>query len=90
MPKANAKQVRYHRWLIEENLCACGCGMQAAIVHHPLQEHPDQGTRRNHEYVVPMHWQCHDTLHRKAGSDQYAEAAAQYRQQGIDAGLLDA
>lgn len=78
----------YHTWLMQNYPCVCGCGRQATIVHHPLQEHPDQGTRRNHEYVVPMWWECHDYLHKRLGRDEYAEAAAKYRQAGIEAGLL--
>lgn len=86
MPKLTARERRYRLWLISECECVC-CEKPATVVHHPLQEHPEQGTRRNHEYVVPMHWTCHNAVHAK-GSDEYAEAAARYRQCGIDEGLL--
>jgi hypothetical protein len=85
--RAGTVHRRYHEWLMEQYPCVCGCGRQATHVHHPLDEHPEQGTRRNHEYVVPMWWECHDRLHRH-GSDEYANAAAGYRREGIDAGLL--
>jgi len=91
-PKYNAtptaREKAYHLWLMEEHPCVCGCGRPATIVHHPLQEHPEQGTRRNHEYVVPMWWECHDRLHKRDGSDEFAEDAAYYRQLGQEAGLL--
>lgn len=87
MPKLTAREKRYHLALIDDSICVCGCGRQATLVHHPLQEHPDQRTRRNHEYVVPMYWECHDRLHRH-GSDQYADAAAEYRAKALESGML--
>jgi hypothetical protein len=87
MAKLKAHERRYHEWLIENEPCVCGCWRRSTVVHHPLQEHPDQGTRRNHEYVVPMHWECHNAVHAR-GSDEYAEAAAHYRQEAIDRGML--
>jgi hypothetical protein len=77
----------YHLWLMERK-CVCGCGRQSTIVHHPLQRHPAQRWRRDHEYVVPMWWECHDRLHKRDGSDEYADEAARYRQLGREAGLL--
>jgi hypothetical protein len=67
--------------------CACGCGRNSTIVHHPLEEHPEQGTRRNHEYAVPMWWECHNATHTH-GSDEFANAAAEYRAAGIEAGMI--
>jgi len=87
MPKLTARMRAYHIALIADSLCVCGCGRQATLVHHPLQEHPDQGTRRNHEYVVAMHWTCHNAVHAH-GSDQYAEAAADHRARAISEGKL--
>ena len=87
MPKLTAKERRYHIWLMENEPCVCGCGRESTIVHHPLQEHPEQGTRRNHSYVVPMFWECHNAVHAH-GRDEYAEDAVRYRQRGIEAGLL--
>lgn len=86
--KPTMRHRHYHTWLMQNYPCVCGCGRQATIVHHPLQEHPEQGTRRNHEYVVPMWWECHDRLHKRDGRDEYAQAAADYRRAGIKAGKL--
>lgn len=86
--KPTPREKAYHIWLIAEELCACGCGRQATLVHHPLQEHPEQGTRRNHEYVVPMHWTCHDRVHKHDGKDEFAEQAAEYRRRGYEEGKL--
>jgi len=86
--KPTARHRHYHEWLMQNYPCACGCGRQSTVVHHPLQEHPEQGTRRNHEYVVPMWWECHDRLHKRDGRDEYAQAAAEYRRAGIEAGEL--
>lgn len=87
MSKLTRREKIYHLELIYANACVCGCGRQATLVHHPLQEHTDQRTRRNHEYVVPMYWECHDKVHRH-GSDEYAEDAARYRAEALESGML--
>ena len=86
--KPTEREKRFHLWLIDTYPCACGCGQQATLVHHPLQEHPEQRTRRNHEFVVPMHWTCHDKLHKRDGADQFAEKAWQFRALGYEEGVL--
>jgi hypothetical protein len=88
-PITTAREKAFHLWLMDTFPCVCGCGKRSTVVHHPLQRHHNQRWRRDHEFVVPMDGYCHMDLHQKNGSDKYAEAAAQYRQQGIDAGLLD-
>lgn len=91
-PKYNAtptaREKAYHIWLMEHCNCACGCGQAATIVHHPLQEHPKQRWRRDHEYVVPMNAQCHFDLHQKCGRDEYAHKAACLREKAIKRGVL--
>jgi hypothetical protein len=82
-----AKERAYHLWLMDTFDCACGCGMRAFVVHHPLERHPAQRWRRDHEYVVPMFWECHNRTHAK-GSDTFAGDAWAYRAKGIDAGYL--
>lgn len=84
----NAREKAYHIWLMETYPCVCGCGKQSTIVHHPLQEHPDQRWRRDHEYVVPMNGYCHFDLHQKRGTDEYAEEADALRSAGIAMGKL--
>jgi hypothetical protein len=59
----SAREKAYHIWLMETFPCICGCHAPSTIVHHPLTEHPEQGRRRNHEYVVPMNGHCHMRLH---------------------------
>ena len=83
----NARERAFHLWLMDAYPCVCGCGYAAGEVHHPLDRHPLQRWRRDHEFVVPMFWQCHRAVHR-AGSDQFAEKAWQYRAYGLDAGYL--
>lgn len=90
-----ARQRAYHLWLMDNWPCACGCGCPSTVVHHPLQEHPDQVWRRNHEYVVPMNGLCHMKLHR-AGSEEafipgldFATMAHGLRQIGIEQGKLN-
>lgn len=87
-PEPTAREKAYHLWLMDTYPCVCGCGKQSTIVHHPLQEHPDQRWRRDHEYVVPMNGYCHFDLHDKHGSDGYAEDAAGFRALGKKGGLL--
>lgn len=93
-PRVTARQRAFHMWLIESFACFCGCGGNAQCVHHPLSEHPEQGTRRNHEYVVPMTDKCHKALHRIGSEDEFAghldfaEGAAEYRAMGQRRGLL--
>ena len=92
--KATAAHKTYHRWLMDSHPCFCGCGRRSTVVHHPLSEHPAQGTRRNHEYVVPMWWECHNALH-LCGNERkwkpeldFANGAALFRDEGIERGLL--
>ena len=87
-----AREKAYHEWLMQQP-CIC-CGGQSTVVHHPLTRHPAQRWRRDHEYVVPMRAECHMALH-AAGSEaayepgeDYAHAAATYRDIAKDAGVL--
>lgn len=57
------REREYHHWLMEQYPCVCGCGEASTFVHHPLEEHPEQRWRRDHEYVVPMTDHCHRALH---------------------------
>lgn len=82
------QEKQFHLWLMDAFPCVCGCGQAATIVHHPLERHPDQRWRRDHEYTVPMHWTCHVRLHTQDGTDSYAGKAWQFRAKGIDAGYL--
>ena len=82
-----AQERQFHLWLMDAYPCVCGCGQAATEVHHPLERHPAQRWRRDHEFVVPINWACHRAIHRK-GSDQLAGKAWQYRAYGLDAGYL--
>lgn len=93
-PTPTARELRFHHWLIENFLCVCGCGNVSEHVHHPLERHPTQRWRRDHEFVVPMRAVCHMALH-SAGSEarfdpatDYPAEAAQCRQLAIEAGKL--
>lgn len=97
-PKYNAvptaREKAFHLWLIDQFACTCGCGGTSGVVHHPLERHPDQRWRRDHEFVVPMHGECHMRLH-SAGSEaafhpgrSYARKASFYRDMGMKAGKL--
>lgn len=86
-PSPTAQERAFHLWLMDAYPCVCGCGRVATEVRHPLQRHPAQRWRRDHEFVVPMWWECHREVHRH-GSDEFAEKAWQYRSYGIDAGQL--
>ena len=86
-PRPSVQERRFHEWLMDAFPCACGCGRVATEVHHPLQRHPSQRWRRDHEFVVPLWWECHREDHRH-GSDTFAEKAWQFRSYGIDAGQL--
>lgn len=88
-PTPTARERKFHLYLMDAYPCACGCGKPSTVVHHPLERHPAQRWRRDHEFVVPMHWQCHVDLHDRKGSDQFAGKAWQFRSYGIDAGFLD-
>tara|TARA_R100001086_G_scaffold180400_7_gene100213 strand:- start:5416 stop:5742 length:327 start_codon:yes stop_codon:yes gene_type:complete len=90
---------RYHIALMETFLCACGCGQVSTVVHHPLELHPEQRWRRDHEFAVQMADECHRILHTKFGSDHggegsfqpgrsYAEIAYANRLWGIDSEYL--
>jgi hypothetical protein len=64
------------------------------VVHHPLERHPEQRWRRDHEYVVPMRAECHMELH-AAGSEaaydptaDYPAKAAHWRRQAMLGGVL--
>lgn len=97
-PKYNStptgQERRYHIALMDAFPCACGCGQHSTVVHHPLDRHPEQRWRRDHEYVVPMNWVCHNALH--AHGDELAwmkgkscaEMAYANRQWAIDCGHL--
>jgi hypothetical protein len=94
-PTPTAREKAFHIWLIQEFPCACGCGWTSTVVHHPLQRHPAQRWRRDHEYVVPMNGFCHMRLHR-AGSEEafipgldFATAAYGFRKIGIEQGKLN-
>lgn len=93
-PTPSAMEKAFHIWLIDNFDCACGCGAPSGVVHHPLQRHPAQRWRRDHEYVVPMHGFCHMRLH-QAGSEtafmpgsDFAAMAHGYRNIGIEQGKL--
>jgi len=86
-PTPTARERRFHLWLMDAYPCACGCGRPATEVHHPLERHPEQRWRRDHEFVVPMWWECHREVHRQ-GSDTFAGRAWQFRAYGLDAGFL--
>ncbi len=86
-PSPTARERRFHLWVMDAYPCACGCGRDATEVHHPLQRHPEQRWRRDHEFVVPLDWECHREVHRH-GSDTFAEKAWQFRSYAIDAGVL--
>ncbi len=92
-PVPNARERAYHEWLLERELCFC-CWQMAEVVHHPLQRHPDQRWRRDHEFVVPMAADCHMRLHaagdeRKwAGKHDVPAIAAGFRKLAQDEGIL--
>lgn len=72
-----AREKAYHLWLMDNFPCGCGCEGPSTVVHHPLQRHPNQRWRRDHEYVVPMNGYCHFALH-KAGSENKFQAGSDY------------
>ncbi len=93
-PTPNAAEKAYHRWLID-NVPCIKTGRTAEVVHHPLQRHPHQRWRRDHEYVVPMTDAAHRELHTVYGSEvtfdpgnNYPVIAAQLRHEAIEAGIL--
>lgn len=88
-PTPNARERKFHLWLMDAYPCACGCGRPATEVHHPLQRHPAQRWRRDHTFVVPLWWECHREVHRH-GSDTFAERAWQFRSYGFDNEMLEA
>lgn len=92
-PKPSEQERAFHDWLMDTFPCACGCGGQSTVVHHPLEEHPDQRWRRDHEFVVPMNGFCHMRLHRRGHEREapyagFAGKAWGYRARGLDAGYL--
>lgn len=96
-PIPNARERAFHIYLIDNELCVCGCGRKAECVHHPLQRHPEQRWRRDHEFVVPMADECHRSLHASGNERSWVDGrgighlpllAAGYRVQGIYAGIL--
>lgn len=88
-PTPTAVERAFHLWLMDVYPCVCGCGRASTEVHHPLEEHPAQRWRRDHEFVVPMWWECHREVHRE-GDDTFAARAWQFRTYGIDNGMLAA
>lgn len=92
-PVPTAEERRFHLWLMDTFPCVCGCGGPAECAHHPLTRHPEQRWRRDHEFVVPMTDHCHRALHAMGRESLFtdknlAEAAWQFRAQGIDQGYL--
>lgn len=92
-PTPTVREKEYHVWLMDEFPCACGCGEASGTVHHPLEEHPDQRWRRDHEFVIPMTDHCHRALHAMGReslfSDRdFAALAAGFRNAGYEAGKL--
>lgn len=91
-PTPTAREKAFHQWAMQFP-CACGCGQQSTVVHHPLTRHPEQRWRRDHEYVVPMNGFCHMDLHR-AGHERdepftgLAVKAYELRWRAIDEGRL--
>ena len=101
-PKYNAKpsadEKAYHIALIDNNLCVCGCGQQATIVHHVLQSSIHKRWRRDHLIVVPMFWECHHGVHANGSEIAWQEAhgidliheAIQLRNEAVYKGILNA
>lgn len=92
-PTPTKRERAYHLWLMEGCPCSCGCGGPSTCVHHPLEEHPEQRWRRDHEYVVPMTDGCHRALHargheRDAPFRGLADLAAGHRKNAIALGIL--
>jgi hypothetical protein len=92
-PTPTAREKAFHLWLMDEFPCACGCGERSTFVHHPLEEHPEQRWRRDHEYVVPMTDHCHRALHAMGKESlftdrDFAELASQFRAAGYEEGKL--
>lgn len=92
-PTPTARERKFHLYLMDAYPCACGCGKPSTVVHHPLERHPAQRWRRDHEYTVPMNHSCHSDLHalgrESLFSDKsFAELAHWYREQGIKADRL--
>lgn len=91
-PTPTKREKDYHAWLMENFPCACGCGGQSTVVHHPLERHWGQRWRRDHEFVVPMNGFCHMDLHRKGSETGRFEGmsakAFRFRKQAIEGGKL--
>lgn len=92
-PVPSAREKGYHRWLMDNNPCSCGCGGVSGVVHHVLARHPLKRWRRDHEMVVPMTGDCHVRLHMTDPREQHefagmADRAAALRDAGYAEGLL--
>jgi hypothetical protein len=88
------REKAYHEWLMDAYDCICGCGGKATFVHHPLERHPAQRWRRDHEFVVPMTDHCHRALHAEGSEakydpdNDYPSEALAYRALAKSGGLL--
>ena len=91
-PVPNARERAYHEWLLERELCFC-CWQMAEVVHHPLQRHPDQRWRRDHEWGLPLCDPCHRALHAHGNEREWCKfdpvnEAALLRLESIQEGIL--
>ena len=80
--KPNARELRFHLWLIENVPCVHS-DMNAECVHHILQSHPAKRWRRDHEFVVPMTNEAHIALH-AAGSERAFDSDKDYGELAIE------
>ena len=93
-PEPTKREKAFHLWLMENFACVCGCGRGSTVVHHPLNRHPNQRWRRDHEYVVPMFFECHNELHGVGNERKWRDdlclplEAAEYRWSGYQERLL--
>jgi len=95
-PRPNAKEKRFHLWMMDMPCEACGfepCG----VFHHLLSNADGKRWRRDHELGLPLCHICHTSLHDKEGDEEAwchargfdgAGTAIVYRALGRKKGLI--
>lgn len=56
-PVMNAAEKRHKAWI--KSLACIGCGGGPSDAHHTLLSIPGKRWRRDHEYLIPVCWCCH-------------------------------
>jgi len=72
-PRPNAKEKRFHLWLMDMPCEACGidpCG----VFHHLLTDTPEKRWDRDHEMGLALCDPCHRELHRNGNEQAWCAA----------------